>query len=96
MQEVPRISFVMPKKVRQKNLLSRRKPAYFIRWKKKIRIKSFPVIGCQICPDMKKITLDNIGRVLERLEFEPEILLDAQMAERAKVPLEQMLVLAKQ
>ena len=45
---------------------------------------------------MKKITLDNIGRVLERLEFEPEILLDAQMAERAKVPLEQMLVLAKQ
>lgn len=45
---------------------------------------------------MKKITLDNIGRVLERLEFEPEILLDAQTAERAKVPLEQMLVLAKQ
>ena len=58
--------------------------------------KFYPVIGCQICPDMKKITLDNIGRVLERLEFEPEILLDAQTAERAKVPLEQMLVLAKQ
>ena len=47
----------------------------------------------QICPDMKKITVDNVLTALER--FEPEVVMDAEMIEKANAPLVQMLELAK-
>lgn len=51
------------------------------------------VKGDQICPDMKKITLDNVLTALEN--FEPEVIMDGEMIERANAPLVQMLALAK-
>lgn len=45
------------------------------------------------CLDMKKITLDKIIQVLEAEEN--EIILDLEVAERAKKPLEKMLVLGR-
>lgn len=57
--------------------------------------KFYAVINRQICTDMKKVSLEKVAFVLEHLEEQEEILLDAQMMERAKKPLEQMLLLAK-
>lgn len=55
----------------------------------------YPVTNCQICTDMKKVTIEKVEEILENLEAQKEILLDADIAEQAKKPLEQMLVLAK-
>ncbi len=57
--------------------------------------KFYPVTDCQVCPDMKKVTLEKISEILENLEQQKEILLDEQIMEQAKLPLEQMLALAK-
>lgn len=57
--------------------------------------KFYPVTNCQVCPDMKKVTMEKIVEVLENLENEEEILLDERIMEQAKRPLEQMLELAK-
>ena len=51
------------------------------------------VKGDQICPDMKKITVDNVLKALEN--FEPEVVMDDDTIERANAPLVQMLELAK-
>lgn len=58
--------------------------------------KFYPVIPSQVCPDMKKVTLEKIEYVLENMGTGrcPEVLLDEQVMERAKRPLEQMLKLA--
>lgn len=53
----------------------------------------YSVKGDQICPDMKKVTLDNVLTALEN--FEPEVLMDAETIEKANAPLVQMLELAK-
>ncbi len=57
--------------------------------------KFYPVNHCQVCPDMKKITLEKIENILENLDKQEEIVLDERMMEQAKRPLEQMLALAK-
>lgn len=57
--------------------------------------KFYPVTNGQVCPDMKKITLTKIEHVLEELENQEEMILEASIMEQAKLPLEQMLVLAK-
>lgn len=57
--------------------------------------KFYPVTKCQVCPDMKKVTMEKIAEVLENLEKQEEILLDERIMEQAKRPLEQMLILAK-
>lgn len=56
----------------------------------------YSAINCQICPDMKKVTLEKIENLLEHLESWPELLLDESIMERARRPLEQMLILAQQ
>lgn len=53
----------------------------------------YSVKGDQICPDMKKITLDNVLTALEN--FQPEVIMEEDMIEKANVPLVQMLELAK-
>ncbi|MCI8957077.1 MAG: quinolinate synthase NadA [Eubacterium sp.] len=53
----------------------------------------YSVKGDQICPDMKKITLDNVLTALEN--FEPEIIMEEDTIEKANAPLVQMLELAK-
>jgi quinolinate synthase len=53
----------------------------------------YSVKGDQICPDMKKITLDNVLAALEN--FEPEVIMEEDMIEKANAPLVQMLELAK-
>lgn len=53
----------------------------------------YSVKGDQICPDMKKITVDNVLKALEN--FEPEVVMDDDTIERANAPLVQMLELAK-
>lgn len=55
----------------------------------------YPVNDCQICMDMKKVTMEKIESILENLEAQKEIILDENIMEQAKKPLEQMLVLAK-
>lgn len=56
--------------------------------------KFYPVIPEQICPDMKKITLEKTESVLANLENQQEILLEESVIEQARWPLEQMLKLA--
>lgn len=53
----------------------------------------YSVKGDQICPDMKKITLDNVLAALEN--FEPEVKMDEETIKKANEPLVQMLELAK-
>lgn len=57
--------------------------------------KFYPVTNYQVCPNMKKVSLLKIEHVLENLENQEEIVLEESMMEEAKLPLEQMLVLAK-
>lgn len=57
--------------------------------------KFYPVNDCQVCPDMKKVTMEKIADILDNLENQKEILLDEWIMEQAKLPLEQMLALAK-
>lgn len=53
----------------------------------------YSVKGDQICPDMKKITVDNVLTALEN--FEPEVVMEKDLMEKANAPLVQMLELAK-
>lgn len=53
----------------------------------------YSVKGDQICPDMKKITVDNVLTALEN--FEPEVVMEKDLIEKANAPLVQMLELAK-
>lgn len=53
----------------------------------------YSVKGDQICPDMKKITLENVLAALE--SFEPEVIMEEDTIEKANAPLVQMLELAK-
>lgn len=55
--------------------------------------KFYPLTETLICPDMKKITLDNIIDVLENDTY--EVKLDEQFAKEAHAPLVRMLELAK-
>lgn len=55
----------------------------------------YPVNNCQVCADMKKVTINKIMNILENLETQDEIILDERIMEEAKRPLEQMLVLTK-
>lgn len=57
--------------------------------------KFYPVTDCQVCQNMKKVTLEKIENILEKLDEQSEIILDDKIMEQAKNPLEQMLVLAK-
>lgn len=51
------------------------------------------VRGDQICPDMKKVTIDKVLNALET--FEPEVVLDDETLNKANSPLKNMLELAK-
>ncbi|MDO5422376.1 MAG: quinolinate synthase NadA [Eubacteriales bacterium] len=58
----------------------------------------YPVKECQICPDMKKNTIDQVLKVLESIgsDHEPEqVILPEKIMEDARKPLEEMLRLAK-
>lgn len=55
--------------------------------------KFYPVSKQQICPDMKKITVEKVKEALEKLE--ENVALDAQICQKAKEPLEKMLEMAK-
>lgn len=57
--------------------------------------KFYPVNNCQVCADMKKSSLDKIEKILDNLDEQKEILLSDEVMERAKLPLERMLELAK-
>ncbi len=59
--------------------------------------KFYPVIDCQVCPDMKKNTLSRLEYVLEHIGMEDlsEIELNERTLEQAKHPLTQMLKLAR-
>lgn len=56
--------------------------------------KFYSVIPSQVCPDMKKVTLEKVAYVLEHLNEQTEIVLEDSIMERAKLPLEKMLQLA--
>ncbi len=57
--------------------------------------KFYPVTDCQVCMDMKKVSLEKIVHIMENLAEQEEVLLDERIMEQAKRPLEQMLVLAQ-
>lgn len=57
--------------------------------------KFYPASDCQICHDMKKVTLEKILHIMEHMDEHEEIILQSDVAELAKKPLEKMLVLAK-
>jgi quinolinate synthase len=55
--------------------------------------KKFYSVGHrQFCPNMKKITLEKVKNALETLE--PEVIVESQVAEASRKPLERMLELA--
>ena len=53
----------------------------------------YPVKEQQICPNMKKITMEKVLEALQTLE--PVVELDEELCEKAKAPLVKMLELAK-
>ncbi len=55
--------------------------------------KFYPVGPSQICPNMKKVTMKSIIQALE--SDEAGVVLDEDLARRARLPLEKMLKLAK-
>lgn len=55
----------------------------------------FPVRSEQICPDMKLANLDKLIDILEHLGAQQEIVLDEKLMDKAKKPLERMLLLAE-
>ncbi len=55
----------------------------------------YPVTDCQVCRDMKKVSLEKIVHIMENLTEQKEVLLEENIMEQAKKPLEQMLILAK-
>lgn len=55
--------------------------------------KFYPASSEQICPDMKKITIEKVKEALEHLE--ENLALETQVREKAKLPLEKMLELAQ-
>ena len=57
--------------------------------------KFYPVNNCQVCVDMKKSTMDKIETILKDLDNQREVILSDDIMERAKLPLERMLELAK-
>ena len=59
------------------------------RMKKEMPEKEFYPIANAICPTMKKITLEKVIKSLENMM--PEILLDDEVIEKAKKPLQRML-----
>ena len=59
------------------------------RMKKEMPEKEFYPIANAICPTMKKITLEKVIKSLENMK--PEILLDDEVIEKAKKPLQRML-----
>lgn len=62
--------------------------------KRKNPDKSFYVAGnMQLCPNMKKITLEGIKKVLQ--EETPQVIMDEELIEKAHLPMERMLELAK-
>lgn len=68
----------------------------FHQLKKENPNKKFYVVNdCQICHDMKKVTLSKIENILENLDSQDEVILNEDIMELAKRPLEQMLVLGK-
>lgn len=54
--------------------------------------KFYPVKKQQICPDMKRITLEGLRDALKNME--PEMLMPEEIVERSRKPLEKMLELA--
>jgi len=59
------------------------------RMKKEMPEKKFYPVKTAICPTMKKITLDAVVESLEKMK--PEMILDEDIIERARKPLEKML-----
>ena len=59
------------------------------RMKKEMPEKEFYPVENAICPNMKKITLDDVVMSLEKME--PEMVLDEEIMEKARKPLEKML-----
>ena len=57
--------------------------------------KFYPASDCQICHDMKKVTMEKILDIMENMDKHQEIILEDEVIELAKKPLEQMLILAK-
>lgn len=55
--------------------------------------KFYAVKDAQICPNMKKITIDNVLSTLE--SFDNEVILHEEISRKAKAPLERMLELSK-
>lgn len=56
--------------------------------------KKFYSVGHrQFCPNMKRISLESVLHALETLD--PEVKLDEEMRQRAKLPLQRMLELAQ-
>lgn len=57
--------------------------------------KFYPVMDMQICPNMAKVTIDKVVYALEHMEEIEDVVLEDEVMEFAKNPLEQMLELAK-
>ena len=63
------------------------------RLSKEVPDKTFYPVKGAVCPTMKLITLDNIISALETLT--PEVIVDPEIAERAREPLRRMLEIGR-
>lgn len=55
----------------------------------------YAMTSYQVCPNMKKVTLEKVLHILEHMEEHREVELADSLMERAKYPLQQMLELAQ-
>jgi len=81
------VRYAMESEAREFIVATERELCY--RMKKEMPDKEFYPVETAICPTMKKITLKSVVKALETME--PEIILDKEIMERARKPLENML-----
>lgn len=93
MSEAPQASSNMPRQVKIPSFVAT-ELGVFAELKKRCSDKKFYAVGnTQICPNMKKVTLDKLIEALENEEN--EVLLSEQEISDAHAPLLRMLELAK-
>jgi len=63
------------------------------RMKKEMPDKEFYALENAICPTMKKITMENVVKCLERME--PQVIIDEEIIKKARIPLERMIEIGR-
>ena len=55
--------------------------------------KEFYALENAICPTMKKITMENVVKCLEKME--PQVIINKEIIKKARIPLERMIEIGR-